>query len=610
MKKMKHFYGVSLLTAVCLAACTPDDEFTRSNGNLKSLAFAVNTSNDQSTSTRSGEESYVVDTFVLGGDTLALVCTVTDMDAPAPEAEKTSDTRGVPIYSHYGASPLFNLKTVYGKFNVSGYRVDDDHNTLLPFYYNYAKDGKTYMGSDDPDPDTNGKYENIPYTWESYENTSSSKWEYWIPADASATDSKSGKFYWWRDEVNPENNYKLQFFAYSPTPDVTAYPWAPTDMNNFYGGITTFKYTVPVSTSTPRKDAEKQPDILVGSTQALTRDVLTSEGDYYVVKLVLYHALSALRFNISSTLEKSDITINSIGLSGLKGSGKCTLKGPIDEYKHSDKMITWSDYGGTTASYEQSFERQITDTEAAGMSETNPVKLNEGKDETTFMLLPQTLTADATLKVKITFEEGGVSKTKTLEHLIVGSGAVKSGDTYTSYGKWEPGKIYTYTISKVPSSPEVTLDDDVTATKKYNFVIENTGLVKGYVRATFVGNWVDNTTGETISSWSPDDANQGSFTNLPGTGWVKGTDGFYYYVYPLLPGEKLEGTEALFKEYNIKETSGVAYQPVPNSHLEMQVLVQIIECGNKSKGEAANKKVTDTWGTSAGTGVVWQNAKP
>ena len=608
---MKRIYFELLCAALigAFVSCTPENEFSRSNGNLKSLVFAVSTSNDQSTSTRSGEESYVVDTFVLGDDTLALVCMVTDMDAPAPEAEKTSDTRGVPIYSKpgTGGSSLFNLEEVYGYFNVSGYIVDDaGSGSLKPFFYNYLSPDKksTIKGSDPTDPDE--MYVDIPYAWNSYENTSSSKWEYWLPAD----DSKSGKFYWWRDEVNPENNYKLQFFAYSPTPDVTAYPWAPTDMNNFYGGITTFKYTVPVSTSTPRKDAEKQPDILVGSTQALTRDDLTPEGDYYVVKLVLYHALSALRFNISSTLEKSDITINSIGLSGLKGSGKCTLKGPIDEYKHSDKMITWSDYGGTTASYEQSFERQITDTEAAGMSETNPVKLNEGKDETTFMLLPQTLTADATLKVKITFEEGGVSKTKTLEHLIVGSGAVKSGDTYTSYGKWEPGKIYTYTISKVPSSPEVTLDDDVTATKKYNFVIENTGLVKGYVRATFVGNWVDNTTGETISSWSPDDANQGSFTNLPGTGWVKGTDGFYYYVYPLLPGEKLEGTEALFKEYNIKETSGVAYQPVPNSHLEMQVLVQIIECGNKSKGEAANKKVTDTWGTSAGTGVVWQNAKP
>ena len=602
---MKRIYSELLCAAVIGAflSCTPENEFIRSNGNLKSLAFAVSTSNDQSTSTRSEAESYVVDTFVLGDDTLSLVCTVTDMDAPAPEAEKTSDTRGTPIYSKPGGSSLFNLKTVFGYFNVSGYIVDDANAKLDPFYYNYAKDGKTYMGSDDSDPDANGKYENIPYTWNSYENTSSSKWEYWLPADASVTDSKSGKFYWWRDMVNDENNYKLQFFAYSPTsqsPD--PYKWTPTDMVNSYGGKTTFKYTVPVSTSSPRKDAEAQPDILVGSTEALTRDDLTPEGDYYVVDLVLYHALSALRFNVSSTLEKSDITINSVGLSGLKGSGKCTLNGPIDETKHSDKMIAWSDYGSTPASYEQSFERQITATEAASMSESNPVKLNEGKDETTFMLLPQTLTADATLKVKITFEEGGVSQTKTLEHLIVGSGAVKSGDTYTSYGKWEPGKIYTYTISKIPSSPEVTLDDKVTSTTKSNFVIENTGLVKGYVRATFAGSWVDDATGEIVGSWSPTNTDQGTFTGLPGTNWVKGADNFYYYTKPLLPSQKLQGTTALFTQYQIK----ASYTPVENSHLEMQVLVQIVECGNISKGETANKRVKDAWGSSAGSGVVWE----
>ena len=72
-----------------MMSCTPDDEFTRSNGQMGLLGFSVGIADDnESSATRS--ESYVVDTFVLDGDTLSLVCTVTDMNVTMASNQSVS----------------------------------------------------------------------------------------------------------------------------------------------------------------------------------------------------------------------------------------------------------------------------------------------------------------------------------------------------------------------------------------------------------------------------------------------------------------------------------------------------------------------------------------
>ena len=572
---MKRIYSELLCAALIGAcvSCTPEDEFTRSNGQMGLLGFSVGIADDnESSATRS--ESYVVDTFVLDGDTLSLVCTVTDMDAPAPEAEETSDTRGTPIYSRpgTGGSSLFNLQNVYGKFNVSGYIVDDDHTTLLPFYYNYAKDGKTYMGSDVATPGEDEMYVDIPYTWESYENKSSSIWEYWIPADASATDSKSGKFFWWRDKVNAENNYKLQFFAYSPTTDVTAYPWNPDNMKNFYGGITTFDYEVPVSSSTPKTDAEKQPDILVGATAALERDDLAEEdftdGKHYVVPLTFYHALSGVRFKAATELATNEhgLVINAVTLSGLKSEGACTFTLGASGDKSADK-ISWAFATGSANDgvYTQTFDYTVPTTLDAddatiyGEEEGTNAKMN-------FMLIPQSFgtasgvdSPDATITITYTYHD--VTKTKEAPLF-----QKNSSSTVTSYA-WEAGKLYTYEIQKVAGSVDVEVIESFSSPykTKSNVNVKNIGLSNAYVRAAVVANWVDDN-GVIVAPCEP------TFTQ--GTNWDKSSDGFYYYQNIIKPGNAPANN--LIGSYTAPTSP-----PVSGAHLEMHVVGQGIDASTE-----------------------------
>ena len=567
---MKRIYSELLCAALIGAcvSCTPEDEFTRSNGQMGLLGFSVGVADDNDASaTRS--ESYVVDTFVLDGDTLALVCTVTDMDAPVPEAEEVTDTRGVPIYTRpeaAGTSARFNLESVYGYFNLSGYKVVGS--TLQPFFYNYAKDGKTYMGTNTA-TDT---YVNIPYKYESYETKSSKRteWEYWIPADAGDTDPKSGKFFWWRDEVNAENDYKLQFFAYSPTTDVTAYPWNPDNMVNSYGGIITFDYEVPTGGTTGTykdRDAEKQPDILVGATAALERVDLDEEdftdGKHYVVPLTFYHALCGVRFKAATELATNEqgLVINAVTLSGLKSEGACTFTLGASGDKSADK-ISWAFASGSANDgvYTQTFDYTVPTTLDAddatiyGEEEGTNAKMN-------FMLIPQSFgtasgvdSPDATITITYTYHD--VTKTKEIPLFHK-----NSSSTVTSYA-WEAGKLYTYEIQKIAGSVDVEVIESFSSPyqTKSNVNVKNIGLSNAYVRAAVVANWVDDN-GVIVAPCEP--------TFTPGTNWYKSSDGFYYYKNIIKPGNAPAN--------NLIGSYTAPTSPVSGAHLEMHVVGQGID---------------------------------
>ena len=599
MKKMKHFYGVSLLTAVCLAACTPENEFIRSNGNLKSLAFAVSTSNDQSTSTRSGEESYVVDTFVLGNDTLSLVCTVTDLDTPAPEVQDSPVTRGTPIYTRKdGTNSLYNLQTIYGNFNVSGYIVKGEgaSSTLEPFYFNKTSDDRksTIMGENDPE-DT---YENIKYVFDGetdgYEIESGSKtgWEYWHPADGTGADD----FYWWKDAHHADKNYKLAFYAYAPTSTVEKgiATWKngtkeALDKTNFFPqGKIIFEYTVPKALSGySNRDAEVQPDILVGATEPKLRDQLDKQTinstEHYIVPLKFFHALCGVNFKADKKLaeNESGLVIHSVTLSGFKNSGKCTFTLGTPTTGKSENKISWdfTGYDGHDGTYTQTFsyevptssdfkDDKITDKDATiyGPMEGDYASGNYASKN--FMLIPQTYgtggdAPDA--KISINYTYNGETKTKTTSF---------AGTSYT----WYAGKLYTYSIKKIADDIDVDIVEtfDPTTKTKSNVTVKNTGTSNAYVRAAVIANWVDEN-GIIVAPCEP--------TFTPGTNWIEGSDGFYYYKNIILGGHI--PANYLIGSY----TAGTS--PVKGAHLEMSVIGQGIKAGTGTSTDRSN--VAGVW---------------
>lgn len=592
MKKMKHFCGVSLLAAVCLAACTPENAFELSSGNMKSsIAFAVSTSDDQSTSTRCDAESYVVDTFVVGNDTLCLICTETDLCASAPAVEETSATRGTPIYTNTGTglltSPLYNLESVYARFNVTGKKVASD-GTLSDFYYNYTDvpPTETYMG-DEPSE----AYIDMPYKFDSYVAKNTSEWEYWSPASDDAN-----KFYWWRDKKHEDNNYKLSFYAYSPTPDVEApYTWSPT-MTYDKNGKMTFSYSVPTGgTGTySGKDAEVQPDILVGSTLPQVRDdldkVTISGVDHYKVDLKFFHALSGVRFCIAkpsavSGKEEDDLTgykIESITLSNLRPSGTCTLSYPTGKTPLecvSSQVISWGSYGAGNGTYTQTFDHTIADGKTGGEMAYGTTTSQ------TFMLLPQTLGESGTnspdAQVSIVLKDkAGVTQVLKVQKL---KGSKGDG---TATSAWLPGKMYTYQLATKQKDVTVSIDDVVTTSsmKKSGLVIKNTGTTAAYIRVAAVANWYKGETNFTTPYSATQLATDLASLNVgAGKPWYQGADGFYYYRNPLLAEKTITGTNNLFNTITFAGTP-------PEStgwHLEVNLVVQAVRTND----------VEAAWGT-------------
>ena len=579
MKKMKHFYGVSLLTAVCLAACTPENAFEPSSGNMKSsIAFAVSTSDDQSTSTRCDAESYVVDTFVVGNDTLCLICTETDLCASAPAVEETSATRGTPIYTSpsaavEGGKKIFNLNSEYGEFKASAY-LDGD--VTKPLCENYVDtDGNTVTGG--------APFSDIAFKYNSNEGASGSetRYEYWYP------DIADDKYYWWQE-------YKLTFYAYAPTTNSTTLKWTGPGSGAYQnGGKMTFSYAVPVSSATPKTDAEAQPDILVTSTGAtpLSRPApktiklngVTTTDKYYEVPLTFFHALSGVRFCVGKPDAATEdnltgYTIESITLSKLRPSGKCTFDptGKNLSTVHSSDVISWSDYSSTDGTYTQTFSHKIVDGTTGGEMAYGTTTSQ------TFMLLPQTLGESGTnspdSKVGIVLiDKAGVKHNLEVEHL--------KGSKSKGTSAWLPGKMYTYKIATKQKDVTVTIDDDVTTSpnKKSDLVISNTGSTAAYIRVAAVANWYkDGTTFTT--PYNATDFATALATNV-GTGkpWYLGTDGFYYYRNPLLGGYQITGTNNLFNEITFGGTAPEA----TGWHLEVNLVVQAVRTND----------VEEAWGT-------------
>lgn len=181
------------------------------------------------------------------------------------------------------------------------------------------------------------------------------------------------------------------------------YVWAPTDA----GGLTTpsspqeksLAYTVPEA-------AADQKDIVVATTDEIQGD------NNAAVPLTFKHICTAVRFAVGSQMQPGQI--KSVALKGVKNAGTYDMAAD-----------NWS-LGDATVNFSQTLNKETTGTEANG----DAITTSEG----TFMMLPQTLPAGAT--VEVVFVNAN-NEDRTLTASI--------GNT-----EWKMGTTVTYKLSITP----------------------------------------------------------------------------------------------------------------------------------------------------------------
>lgn len=327
----------------------------------------------------------------------------------------------------------------------------------------------------------------------------------------------------------PENN--LSFFAYACSKSGVSI--APQYRRSEGVCSATFDYALPTpAASSPKKDASAQPDLLF----AITPDQSAEEMPQ--VKLLFHHALSALVFKLGKVPE--GVEVKSIAIGGVYGAGTCTVTPGSDE----ELTFSW-DYTGKSQNL--TFCEEVTTETAEGVC--------IGGEEAVFMMLPQTMSEVTTLR--LTVEEDGTPRTleKPFKEFIAA---------------WEADKKYTFTIG-FSNDIDVEVLDVVEKKLKKDLTIQNTGSVKGYIRAAIVGCWVNNA-GGIVLPWNDSD---GEFVwgDRWNTYWKKGTDGFFYHLNPVEGGEYTE--YPLFESYTLKTSTEVG-----STHafytLEFSIVAQII----------------------------------
>ena len=310
-----------------------------------------------------------------------------------------------------------------------------------------------------------------------------------------------------------------------------------------------FAYSLPDPDPTLMRDAENQPDYVVAIADGMSED--TNDG---VVPLDFAHCFTAVVFKIGNEfLNPEGRQVREISVSDVASSGVCT-------YRVSNTgaiAFDWDTEGAQTATY-----RQLIDYDGTQTNVGNGETVNDG--ELTFMLIPHTLSEDASIRITFAMHE---TLDDQYHHEVVVEKKIRELFPDIVEKKWLPGKKYIYTIAS-EEKVNVTVTDQFVSTSpmiKGNLEITNEGTAVSYVRAMIVG-WWENTSGVVVAPWNE---SEGEFT---GTGWgndrswVKADDGFYYYMNALSPGDS---TDKLFDTYEL-----TAAPPVVDARLVLTVVTQ------------------------------------
>lgn len=257
-----------------------------------------------------------------------------------------------------------------------------------------VSDGINVSGFEDEQTLTRG----VPVTKDNFE-------KFHVLAYWSKNGTLVDQFYMDEDAANNGSVWSTDQIYYWPGADHSFqfYAWAPTDA----GGLTTpsspqeksLAYTVPEA-------AADQKDIVVATTDEIQGD------NNAAVPLTFKHICTAVRFAVGSQMQPGQI--KSVALKGVKNAGTYDMAAD-----------NWS-LGDATVNFSQTLNKETTGTEANG----DAITTSEG----TFMMLPQTLPAGAT--VEVVFVNAN-NEDRTLTASI--------GNT-----EWKMGTTVTYKLSITP----------------------------------------------------------------------------------------------------------------------------------------------------------------
>ena len=346
---------VCAVSSLTLASCEIWDDEHRVDNNRIEFSVATATGADGEPLTRATKygDSPVVMLGKGGRDTLYLHASI-DVNTATVDEESMAETRGVPVKTD-------NFAAVCENFSVTAYTADE---------------GKLFMSNELVKQSGN----------------------VWSPAN--------GTRYWPEDALN--------FFAYAP--------YSVNDKQVFPDGISIknqqktidFSYTVP--TTTDKRDAEAQPDVMF-ATATCSRAETTGENG--TVPLTFSHALAAVKF-VANDIAGS--TINSITLKGLHGSGTCIYSADAEDSKYK-----WSCTDDKNNTYTQTFDVKVEDQQQGEQPITGE------NSPTTFMMLPQQLEG-AMVEINLTTDDN-------MQHTLTGK--LNTGNLT----EWKAGYVYTYKIS-------------------------------------------------------------------------------------------------------------------------------------------------------------------
>ncbi|RRD90855.1 fimbrillin family protein [Bacteroides heparinolyticus] len=243
---------------------------------------------------------------------------------------------------------------------------------------------------------------------------------YFFDTQVKKTESWTTAYYW------PGTNKRVAFFAYAP------HHCAGVTLTTGIGtpGAPSFSYTVPAAVA-------DQTDLLTASSVDVAGVLHTP------APLAFRHALTAVRFETGTDLLPGTVT-------------KITLKGVYGTATHRIGESTWSGHAGTK-DFAQTLAVVTPDPNVAGTEITQP--------SATFMMIPQTLPANA--KIEVVYTDKLTNTQRTLTASIAGKA-------------WPMGKTVTYRIS----TNSIVVTPMLTVTPPADF--EYTGGTKGYTVASYL----------------------------------------------------------------------------------------------------------------------------
>ena len=149
---------------------------------------------------------------------------------------------------------------------------------------------------------------------------------------------------------------------------------------------------------------------------------------------------------------------------------------------------------------------------------------------------------------------------------------------------WMTAETPAVTNTFTPAHVTCWVDEDFNGTTKSDVKIKNTGDIDAYIREAIVVNWAD-ASGNV--SGTPVTVNDYTMTlNLNSSGWVEGTDGYYYYTSPVSPEDST---------FNLIDTCEPVEGQAPDGYkLQVTILAEAIQ-------STPDTAIKEAWGVDPST---------